>query len=356
MSYLDPKERVIDLQLTSYGRYLLSTGKLNPKYYAFFDDDIIYDAAYASIEEDSDNVEPRIQERTPRFSSQAIFSARETAIFDASPNIINDLTIGQDIENLTDKDKQLLLAKTRIQEGPEQTEVLTQPLGSTNSVYSTAPAWNVSFLAAPMSGSKEYLEVSGTKGTSFRNIPQLDVDIRYKIQRNSAEYNSSLANDFVAINEESDGPQFVGIPNSGGEQGFFQEPLQFEDGATIIAIAGEPVILRLEETNTFFENDNFEVECFEVLTVSGSEPAEKLIPLNYYTDDNFLEKDDINSVNKYLDILADTEIPLERICPVLKRDTTRQFFHRKIFDCEAFGGQDALDSYTDNDDTGDICE
>ena len=43
MSYLDPKEDVIDLKLTSYGKYLLSIGKLNPTFYAFFDDDVIYD-------------------------------------------------------------------------------------------------------------------------------------------------------------------------------------------------------------------------------------------------------------------------------------------------------------------------
>ena len=45
MSYLDPKEQVIDLKLTSYGKYLLAIGKLKPTFYAFFDDglDIQYE-------------------------------------------------------------------------------------------------------------------------------------------------------------------------------------------------------------------------------------------------------------------------------------------------------------------------
>lgn len=359
MSYLDPKERVIDLQLTSYGRHLLAIGKLDPKYYAFFDDDVIYDANYASVDEDSDNVTPRVLEDTPRFSSQAIFSARETAVFEATPNVVNDLTIGQDIERMTDKDKQLLLAKTRIQEGPEKTEVLQQPLGSSNSAYSTAPAWNVSFLSAPMSGSTEYLQVSGTKGTYYKDIPQLEVEIQYRIERYSPEYNKNLNSNPFALGqagEENDGPQSVGVPNTSGEEGFAQEPIKFESGASIAGIAGKPLILRLEESNTFFQGENFEIECFEVETIEGSEPTEKLIPLKYYLDNNFQEKDDINSISQYLDVWADTEIPLESICPDLKRDTTRQFFHRKIFECEGFTGQDAIDSYTEEDSTGDICE
>ena len=37
MSYFDPKEEVIDLKLTPHGEHLLSIGKLEPAFYAFFD-------------------------------------------------------------------------------------------------------------------------------------------------------------------------------------------------------------------------------------------------------------------------------------------------------------------------------
>ena len=37
MEFFDKKEEVIDLQLTQYGKYLLSLGKLKPVYYAFGD-------------------------------------------------------------------------------------------------------------------------------------------------------------------------------------------------------------------------------------------------------------------------------------------------------------------------------
>ena len=39
MKFFDPKEDVMDLKLTQYGKHLLSKGRLIPKYYAFFDQD-----------------------------------------------------------------------------------------------------------------------------------------------------------------------------------------------------------------------------------------------------------------------------------------------------------------------------
>ena len=45
--FINKKERVFDLKLTTYGRHLLSVGTLKPTYYAFYDDNIIYDDRYA---------------------------------------------------------------------------------------------------------------------------------------------------------------------------------------------------------------------------------------------------------------------------------------------------------------------
>ena len=52
MKFLDKKEQVLDIQLTQYGKRLLSNGKFKPHSYAFFDDDIIYDTAWAGHNED----------------------------------------------------------------------------------------------------------------------------------------------------------------------------------------------------------------------------------------------------------------------------------------------------------------
>jgi hypothetical protein len=45
--FIDKKEQVYDLKLTSYGHYLFSIGTFKPTYYAFLDDNVIYDKQYA---------------------------------------------------------------------------------------------------------------------------------------------------------------------------------------------------------------------------------------------------------------------------------------------------------------------
>ena len=47
MKFLNKKEQVFDIELTSYGRHKLSAGDFQPKYYAFFDDNVVYDLTYA---------------------------------------------------------------------------------------------------------------------------------------------------------------------------------------------------------------------------------------------------------------------------------------------------------------------
>ena len=44
--FFDPKQDVLDIQLTQYGKYLLSQGKMRPDSYSFYDNDIIYDSLY----------------------------------------------------------------------------------------------------------------------------------------------------------------------------------------------------------------------------------------------------------------------------------------------------------------------
>ena len=41
MSFLNSKEEVIEIQLTQHGKRLLSQGLFEPKYYAFYDDDVL---------------------------------------------------------------------------------------------------------------------------------------------------------------------------------------------------------------------------------------------------------------------------------------------------------------------------
>ena len=61
-TYFNKKEEVINLELTQYGKYLLSKGKLRPVYYSFFDDDVLYDGAHGGVAENQNDIVTRIKD------------------------------------------------------------------------------------------------------------------------------------------------------------------------------------------------------------------------------------------------------------------------------------------------------
>ena len=76
MSFFNDKEEVINIELTQYGKKLLSQGKFLPSFYTFHDDDVLYDSKFgsSSIEEKQTYIEERILNETPRLKTNYIYS------------------------------------------------------------------------------------------------------------------------------------------------------------------------------------------------------------------------------------------------------------------------------------------
>ena len=109
MQFFNQKEEVIDIQLTQFGKSLLSQGRFKPTYYAFYDNDILYDLNYAnasgSYKETQNQTEKRILKETPRLKTQYMFesSMRPSSMqwvepdTDNTSNMIEDLKAAQDV-------------------------------------------------------------------------------------------------------------------------------------------------------------------------------------------------------------------------------------------------------------------
>ena len=65
--------------MTQFGKHLLSRGDFKPTYYAFFDDDVLYDSEHAGFAETQNSIESRITE-TIRTRIQYAYSGIETKI------------------------------------------------------------------------------------------------------------------------------------------------------------------------------------------------------------------------------------------------------------------------------------
>ena len=135
MEFFDRKEEVIDIQLTQYGKHVLSKGKFRPVYYAFYDDDVIYDARFAvSVGENQKVTEDRIK-NTPRIKSQYSFSGRELK----ANKIDTGMCKGQ------------MSACNKLQVSKEKHYGLGLPLGTSEVNTSKYPAWAVRFFKGALS-------------------------------------------------------------------------------------------------------------------------------------------------------------------------------------------------------------
>ena len=144
MSFYNKKEDVIEVQLTAYGKHLLSIGKLKPHSYAFFDDDIIYDGEYAGITEEQNGVQTRILEETPTTEVQTVYTGRETSVGEANESIRN---------------KKATLRSSTVQQTAERHYTLSAPLGTSQYSKEHAPAWKIKTIEAEVTAEDAWVNV-----------------------------------------------------------------------------------------------------------------------------------------------------------------------------------------------------
>jgi len=318
MTFFNPKEEVLDIQLTQYGKYLLSLGKWKPVYYAFFDNDILYDGEAGGLIEIQNDIEPRIQENTPRSRTQYSFTSRETA-FAQYYQTRQDPRLSE-------------LDRIKMQTTPERLYSLTAPLGSADLSLNHSPHFKLQLFAGSISGS------SNVTTGSFQQlqIPQIDMEIIYKTQV------KSLADD------ASDSQISKGVvdPIMQGESlnlGVFQD-------GTYIEVTPENILLTLEERNTVFERENFYIEVFKIeeeIDRTTSKIKEVLVPLSFLPTHSPIKNDILLSSNElepiydpdptfveyYFNLYVDSEIDEAEICASLNRLKSQGIYVDEELNC-----------------------
>ena len=83
MKFINKKEQVIDLEITPYGKSLFSMGRFKPTYYAFFDEDVLYDSEYGGFSEHQNSASVRIRDAF-QLETQAFFYGVEKQVKEAT--------------------------------------------------------------------------------------------------------------------------------------------------------------------------------------------------------------------------------------------------------------------------------
>jgi hypothetical protein len=306
MEFFNRKEEVVDIQLTQYGKYLLSRGVLQPSFYAFFDDDIIYDSQYMSTGS-SDALEASTQtaeriKTTPRIKTQYVFEGVDRTHTQISKvNTSFNSILGKTL-TLEYTDEQKLEELEKAPSVVDNHYAMSLPLGTSDGNSNKAPAWLMSFLNGVHSGSVNFY----TSSSGLVNIPQIEVEVKY--DTSVAQINEEIGFNFDLENASSSEI--------------------FPDG-TYVKIDKDYVLIDLQEANVPFDLKNYDLEVYdfqhetadvtlglgmkEVLVPLYFSPGEKVYNNIYYTEG--MKKEvviDDNNVEYYVEVRTDEEIDLTK--------------------------------------------
>lgn len=309
MAFKDKKEEVLEIELTAFGKHLLSKGKFKPAYYSFFDDDVIYDWQYSGDSQEEQNyAETRILEETPTNEVQVSFSSAEKRVY-------------EQVELVRTGNQEL---KESFQATPERHYSLSAPLGKSSVLNDYFPAWQVKLYGSSISDDTTVDQ--GDQPTL--QIPQIDVN---KIVYKTRVEKSLLPASGVSPTGEGSDTELDQVEPTVLD--FYEQNADFvrENGLdVVVSVEPQHFILEVDEANTEPLTENFDVEVFivEEEVVEGN-TLETLVPLNFIKKhDNIkdgilldeveeeLNVEDVDEtyVEYYFDVFTDNDIDKGLLC------------------------------------------
>jgi len=355
MEFFNKKQDVLDIELTSYGKQLLSRGLFKPTYYAFSDDGVLYDQKWMTgtlSSEQQSYIETRIQEDTPRIKTQNRKVGTERGIYNLNFNLGNTVgnvnTLMELFEVSSVSELQTLLYKHNVSpQFAESEKLLENTLGTKSNFNNYNPAWNLLLYNGDIQDSTSYY----SKNDITVNVPQINITLQDTVYRMDSEYEPTQILPQVKNIQSK-------LEDAPYEELYF-ESFSVEDGQ--IFIIKDFIFLSLEEQNVNFTKDNFTVEVYEVTTKSESDDGEEELTkmlLDQNTENFWLGL----MVDDVFHIEVDDEIDAQIACALINKDKAlkdQSIYTTNVFDCaeKSTGIGINVDPYSNlpDVDTGDVC-
>ena len=308
--FTNKKEQVIDLKLTTYGRNLLAKGVFKPVFYAFYDDNVLYDGQYAARHESQNEIQDRIKNETSYIESITLFQDIESTVSDSANGLLE-----------TDKYSPILPRKDIYK--------FDASIGDAkmNGPAQVMPAWRIIALAGAMSSSFHKDEANET------NIPQINV---------TAKYRKEIVDSSTIFS-----PQEV--------RNLIDSTNTFSDNKEIQLVSDDPIFY-IEEVNTELLTNNFNIDVFEVLTGSSDDKVETQLNRKLFKKQIPQIKNDIllfnepadvpnvditkNDIEFYFDVLTDTAVDRALACRGVEHFSKESYYIEIDFDCNQSDSED----------------
>ena len=225
------------VELTPFGRYKLSIGKLKPHHYRFFDNNVIYDGKAMGISEDQNDSDNRVRQETPVLKQNANITGVETGI-----DILGTDDLRIQTEFLGEQNQIGNKSNDRQNKRDDHINQMNYNIGSVPPSTRQSPSYQVDAFLGELSGSTNKFYSSANIQTS--SIAQINLKVQYE---------ALMTNSFLDVISYQDDVTTIG---------------PFADGSRIMIKKQDP-LLRIKQSNSFDEKENFHITAFKVYREPG---------------------------------------------------------------------------------------
>mgnify|MGYP001267931763 CR=1 FL=1 len=300
MSFFNKKEEVLDIELTQLGKYLLAKGKFKPEYYAFSDDEVLYNLKYTDdgrlLPENDKEASKRIQRDTQRTKAfyehdgaetrvhsqndQSFFKIRGHSQQARKSHRIEEHPVGNMYGNDTVDDMTM---------GSDDRNLIRNFVGNSSVGEERVPSWDVELL---LDGAIENINLSSSSPNVGIQRPVLHVE----------EYSEVRPKDLPALHPDlTMTAEDFSLRYSGLER-----EVTFIDGIKA-SFENDTLIFSISEENTDYMKENFEFELFlheGYEDIRGTTAKHENLKRLYFSDNSthFRQEEQIST---YFEILSD---------------------------------------------------
>jgi hypothetical protein len=174
------------------------------------------------------------------------------------------------------------------------------PLGNSSLSSNYAPAWSVKFLNGDLLSEEAYGSVIFLSGSNYPDmkIPQLETRVQYDTYVAKKNLDGTYKNNYLV--------------NDIGYSGQL-ESSEFVDNTTI-QVKSDYLMLEIDELNTDFIKENFEIEVFKVEEKTENNNISRELTQLYFYDPVVEEDIRPYHVEYYFDLFVDEEIESKFYC------------------------------------------
>ena len=292
VEFFNKKEEILEVQLTEYGKYLLSIGKLDPVYYGFYDDEILYNSEYADVLGESQNaIDRRIRYETPNLKVIPTCTSAEERVNRFIENVAGAL--GSPTSDPADNTEAL-----HQESFTQKSNFTSYPIGTGNMTSTKTAAWSISALKNTINTAKDYIITNPSSSTAglldgvIAPIPQLTMSLDYDIFYQQGEFKSNAISGYL---------------DGGTEPNIY------------LSMKEDYLVLEILEGNTNFEKENFEVEVFFDSAGTSPTPGNSTLEQMSFIDSdaNHIvapkplgnQQTNVGDVEYYFNLYLDEELP-----------------------------------------------